>query len=267
MQAARKLVPRPLRTLRRRRRVSRRIASFDERTVVHSYGPHTLSVHLADPMAEGWYDHDWDDLSTLAFLRERGVLRPGARVFDLGAHQGVVALMLAREVGESGLVVAVEAEAHNARLLERNVEINDAGNVRAMHAAGGAQSGFVFFEDGLNGHVERRGGIGRVRVPTVTVDGLAEEWGPPDLVMIDVEGFEGPVLEGATRTLGNGSTSFFVEVHETAHKYGAGAEQIVAAFAGFDVHATLSEEEPVTPLAGAPPAGRFFLLALAANRA
>jgi FkbM family methyltransferase len=263
---ARKLVPRSLRSLRRRRRVSRRIATFPERTVTHTYGPHQLRVHLADPMAEGWYDHDWDDLSTLAFLRARGVLRPGAKVFDLGAHQGVVALMMARDVADSGLVVAVEAEAHNARLLERNVEINEAGNVRALHAAGGAETGFVFFEDGLNGHVEQRGGLGRVRVPTVTVDGLAEQWGPPDLVMIDVEGFEGPVLEGAAKTLAGGSTSFFVEVHETAHKYGASAEQIVARFAGFDLSVTASEDEPVTPLAGAPPAGRFFLLALAPAR-
>jgi hypothetical protein len=80
--------------------------------------------------------------------------------------------------------------------------------------------------------------------------------------MIDVEGFEGPVLEGATQTLGNGTTNFFVEVHETAPRYGADAEQIVARFADFDVYVAVDEDEPVVALQGAPPEGRFFLLAL-----
>ena len=76
--------------------------------MAHNYGAGTLKVLLVDPLSEGWYDVDWAELPEIAALRN-SLLRPGARVFDLGAHQGVVAMMLAREVGERGLIVAVEA--------------------------------------------------------------------------------------------------------------------------------------------------------------
>ena len=61
-------------------------------------------------MGAGWYDHDWPELPEIALLKQHG-LRPGARVFDIGAHQGVVALMLSKTVGPEGFVLAVEASA------------------------------------------------------------------------------------------------------------------------------------------------------------
>lgn len=56
-------------------------------------------------------------------LRGRRGLSKGGRIFDLGAHQGVVALMLSRYVGEQGSVLAVEADA-----ARRTIEINAARN-------------------------------------------------------------------------------------------------------------------------------------------
>ena len=29
------------------------------RDAVHTYGGHEFTIHLADPLAEAWYDHDW----------------------------------------------------------------------------------------------------------------------------------------------------------------------------------------------------------------
>ncbi len=61
-------------------------------------------------MAEGWYDHDWVDVMNEITLLRKSRLKVGARVFDIGAHQAVVALLLSRTVGPTGEVIAVEAD-------------------------------------------------------------------------------------------------------------------------------------------------------------
>jgi len=170
-------------------------------------------LELRDELAEGWYDHDWPPIPELRLLQHHG-LRTGALVFDIGAHQGIVALIVSRIVGKEGLVIAVEGEPHNARVAERNCTLNDAQNVIVVSAAAAARTGCVRFLEGLNGRVDqRRARWGSVAVPATTIDELAQRYGIPDVVIIDVEGYEGPVLEGARTTLSRKHTTFLVEVH------------------------------------------------------
>jgi FkbM family methyltransferase len=122
-----------------------------------------LRVSLQDPLAQGWYDHDWGDQAEIDALR-RGRLRPGARVFDLGAHQGIVALVLARIVGEAGEVVAVEAERHNVRVAEENVRLNNATNMRIVHAAAADAPGRLLFSESLNAASRRPAVAGKLRL-------------------------------------------------------------------------------------------------------
>ena len=262
---ARAIVPAPLYRRYRRRRIASIIANYPTHDVTHVRGGHTLRIRLADPLAEGWYDRDATPAG-VEFLREHGVLVPGAKVLDIGAHQGVVALVLARDVGETGHVVAVEADQHNARVAEANRDLNDAENLTVIHAAGAASEGSVSFSESLNGRVEGRDAL--VEVAALTVDGLASEYGTPDLVFIDVEGYEEQVLKGGTKTLENGSTTFMVEVHDhdALSAYGASADAIVEHFPAFDRYVSGNEREPFVPLEGPPPAGRFFLAAIPTTR-
>jgi len=255
-------VPHSLYRRYRRRKIALQISRYGPREVAHEYGGHRLRVQLADPLAEGWYDHDWEEPQLLSFLRELGIMGVGARVFDIGAHQGIVALMIARNVGSAGQVVAVEAEPHNARIAEVNRRLNEAENLTVVHAAGGSTAGFISFAEGLNGHVDEATASGNVMVPTVTVDELAAEHGAPDLVLIDVEGYEERVLEGASATLDNGVTSFVIEVHETLVAFGDSPRELLDRFDGFDTYVAEGEDRPFTPLQGAPPEGRFFLTAV-----
>src|SRR6266478_1689914 len=80
--------------------------TFRHRVVRHNYGGHSMLVHLKDPIAQEWYDRDWGRLAEISFLAQSH-LKPGAKVFDIGAHQFVVAMMLAAEVGRNGTVVAI----------------------------------------------------------------------------------------------------------------------------------------------------------------
>jgi FkbM family methyltransferase len=261
---ARLLLPAPLYRVYRQRRVARGLARYARRRVTHTYGGTELTIELADDLAEAWYDHDWLRLPELERLRDHGLV-PGARVFDIGAHQGVVALMLADIVGASGHVLAVEAEPHNARIAQRNLAANGATNVTVMHAAGAASPGSVLFAESLNGHVEDRGPRwGKVDVRAVTIDELAARYGEPDVVMIDVEGFEGEVLAGAAQTVARGRAAFLVEVHVDCGLSGP-PEDVIAVFGAFRrlVAPAWGETDRFVAYgpASAAVAERFFLLA------
>jgi FkbM family methyltransferase len=188
--------------------------------VEQRYGRHRFRVSLRDPLAEGWYDHDWDEPPELGFLISKG-LTSGALIFDLGAHQGVVALMLGKLAGDQGRVVAVEALPHNARLARENVALNGVSNVEILNAAAADHEGDLFASTELNASLKPKPSPGTVRVPGVTVDGLAAIYGSPGLVFVDVEGAEVRVLEGAHDTLEAAEAFWMIEVHT-----GAGLEDM-----------------------------------------
>jgi FkbM family methyltransferase len=207
-----------------RREVEQRL--FRRYVARHRYGHVSLQVQIADPLGKGWYDRDWDAMPEVELLRQHG-LRPGATVFDLGAHHGVVALVLADIVGRSGRVVALEADPHNVEVARENARLNPAYPVRVVHAAISDTSGELLFTH--NGHVGDDSESG-MRVRCMTIDELAAEHGRPDVLFIDVEGFECQALRGAAATLAS-RPDCYVEVHvgEGLERFGS-VDEVLAHF-------------------------------------
>jgi FkbM family methyltransferase len=267
-EIAKRSLPQPVWTMLRLARQWSSVHFYRERKVSHVYGGFPLSIWLTDPLAQGWYDADWSELNEIALLKT-GRLKPGARVFDLGAHQCVVAMMLARIVGTEGQVVALEANPHNAEVGERNRALNEIAQLKVVHGAAARQSGTIEFGKGLNGAVavaDRDWGLQRVRA--YSVDELARNFGPPDVLFVDVEGFECEVLKGACETLG-ARPDVFVEVHSGCglERLGGSREEILNMFPNdhytlFSAAAAGSPKFlPITDTSKLP-AKRFFLVAL-----
>ncbi|MGA8641423.1 FkbM family methyltransferase [Candidatus Binatus sp.] len=201
-------------------------------------------------------------------MLKTGRLKQGARVFDLGAHQCVVAMMLSRIVGSEGQVVALEANPHNAEVGERNRALNHIARLKVLHGAAAREPGTIEFSKGLNGAVvgnERDWGLQRVRA--YSVDELAREFGRPDVLFIDVEGFECEVLKGARETLRD-RPDVFIEVHSGCglERFGGSRDEILNAFPAdhyqlFSAAADSPEFIPVKDV-NALPEKRFFLVAL-----
>jgi FkbM family methyltransferase len=209
-------------------RVRRMVTAYTPRVVEHTYGSGRLRVRLGDPLAAGWYDHDWADLPEIVALRGRS-LGQGARVFDIGAHQGVVAMMLAREVGSSGHVVAFEPNPHNATIAKQNRELNGLTQLEIVEAAVSDRSGTVIFNQGLDGQLDDGTGAGgRMSVASVTLDQVVQRYGSPTFVMIDVEGAECMVLKGGAHVL-QSSADFAVEVHVNSglEKLGGSVDELL----------------------------------------
>lgn len=227
-------------------------ARFAPYVATHLYGGRRLSVHVTDMMGRSWYDHDWATPAEIRELAERGRLRAGARVFDVGAHQGVVAMMLADLVGPSGQVVAVEATPHNADVARRNAELNALAQIRVVHAAGADSPGTLHFSPRMNGHVAADDEAS-VDVRAVTIDELTDEHGAPDVLFVDVEGYELHVLRGARRTLAAHSPDLFVEVHmgEGLERFGDADDLLALIPPGYELLVSRTEEGPYRPLAEA----------------
>jgi FkbM family methyltransferase len=263
--------------LNKLRSLSRRLAAhqyrrvlrdFPRRLVEHSYGGHQLKVMLADPDGAVWYDRDWPKLPEISLL-STARLRCGATVFNLGAHQGVVAMILSAEVGASGKVIAVDPQELNTELIATNAKLNGFTQLVAVRAALADRPGSVKFGVNLNDRVQLDSTTdsGTV-VVAVTVDQLTLEYGQPDAIFIDVEGFECSVLTGAKETFSSGSCDWFVEVHVNAglEVFGKTATNVLEFFPPdrFDRFAASESEREFVPLADAAHlmTNRFFLVAL-----
>jgi FkbM family methyltransferase len=228
-------------------------------------------VLLADPVSETWYDRDWRSLPEIDLLG-RGRLTPGARVFNLGAHQCVLAAVLAKTVGANGQVVAVEANAHNCAIAERNKRLNALNQLEIVHAAVADIPGSVYCEQSLNSAVTAGSSEWPLEeVPAVTVDELSERFGIPDVLYVDVEGYEVRVLRGAQRTLAS-APDCFIEVHVRPglERYGDSVADLLGFFSRplytLYVAAEHGEELHSIELGTSPLDNRFLLVALSQIR-
>ncbi len=131
--------------------------------------------------------------------------RNGEVFLDIGSHVGRYAVRASRE----GMKVhAWEPNPYNRFGLMENLRMN---NLRArVHAeALGETEGFVSFQDrGARSHVTKSGGR-KVKVKRLDSYDIPEV----DLVKIDTQGFELPILAGARRTLSRYHPRVLLELH------------------------------------------------------
>jgi FkbM family methyltransferase len=153
-------------------------------------------------------------------------LRPGAIALDIGANVGCYSLLFGQWVGPAGKVFAFEPAPDSFAGLCRHIALNRlAGVVIPVQAAvSDASSAVQLLNDGSEGTNRlvfpgESGGARRtLSVSAVTVDEFCErEKILPDLIKIDVEGFELAVLRGARRTIRacGDRLNLFVEMHPT----------------------------------------------------
>ena len=143
----------------------------------------------------------------------QAVLPTGGVALDIGANVGWHTLLMASLVGDDGRVLAAEANPSVRVHLHNNLKLNRFGQVEVIPYAIADAEGTVEFygpdaddADSGNGHVvtdgvERERGIIRVetrRLDTIVYTTQIERL---DLIKIDVEGFEWPVLQGGENTI------------------------------------------------------------------
>jgi len=132
------------------------------------------------------------------------ILRPGDVCIDVGANIGYDTLLASSVVGAAGKVVAIEAAPRIFSLLEQNVRVNRATNVRLVNAAvSDRRQTLTLYSGGVRniGATTTLASRGFPVETTVEAWALAQLLSPQEiasakLIKIDIEGGELPVLKG-----------------------------------------------------------------------
>ncbi len=154
----------------------------------------------------------------LAFLRS---LDGPTRFIDVGAHYGLFSLAAIHAGKPGSKVLALEPSPPAFTELCRNLELLGSDSIVPIQAAVGEETSELVMHvthDGRGMMVavkqEEKYEYESVKVPVVTLDDLCDERSfAPNVLKIDVEGFEGEVLRGARRVLREDRPAIFLEVH------------------------------------------------------
>lgn len=149
------------------------------------------------------------------FLRDH--LSPGGVLYDVGANIGTVSIPLARSV--PGLsVYAFEPQLPVYQLLMRNIAVNDLLSIEAFPWAVGERDGLIEFAippltAPVNFGSIGRGNVQGEKTPVILRRLDALDLPPPNLIKIDVEGFDLEVVNGAQETITRSRPILFCEAH------------------------------------------------------
>lgn len=138
----------------------------------------------------------------------RRVLSQGAGVIDVGANIGWYSMLSASLVGSEGMVLSVEPNPQNAKLVEASRRENGFRHVKVVQAAAGAELGLLALHtshsNGTTSAVD--GGLpalmAATTVPCLRLDDIIPQNVPIRLIKVDVEGAEYLAMKGCAGTIG-----------------------------------------------------------------
>jgi FkbM family methyltransferase len=152
-------------------------------------------------------------------------LRPGMLAVDVGANIGALTVPMARLVGDTGAVIAIEPQRLTFQALNGNLALNSIRNTLTFQVALGAEEGTVTVPNLDPDHVNNFGALSLAAdhpkgaiVPLTTLDTLLGD--ACHFVKIDVEGMEREVLAGGVEMIAKCRPVLYVENDRDQHKAG-----------------------------------------------
>lgn len=184
--------------------------------------PHQLqmSVGLVDHIERQlWLHKVWDEPVKMVL---ESLLKPGDVYLDLGANIGYFTLMASRLVGADGLVVAAEPSIRALRKLTFHLWQNQCLNVLLLSGAVGDQWAMsqlsLAVDTNIGGSAVRfneSAGQSFESIWILPIDAfLQSSERKPNLIKLDLEGFELRALRGAKRTIEQARPWIICEVTE-----------------------------------------------------
>jgi FkbM family methyltransferase len=164
----------------------------------------------------------WEPEFLTAFCQAIGQARV---VYDIGAATGLYTILAAR-ANPSAQIYAFEPQSNNHQALMTNIALNQLANVTALKIALGDTNGTASLQQRGGGEIAGLGthrigasaGAGMPVVELTTVDRLvaSAEAPPPDVIKMDIEGFETRAVRGMRETLRKYRPELLIELHPRA---------------------------------------------------
>jgi len=158
----------------------------------------------------------WHELGVYAWVN----LKKGDTAIDIGAHHGWYTLYFSRRVGKTGHVVAIEPCPQNLAFLNENIRLNCLSNVEIIPCAVSDKLGKAKLILGnhsgahtimLSTDKDKE----EIQVSTMTLGNILSKFNKVDLIKIDIEGAEFPVLNACKQL--DKVERFIVEVHRNEY--------------------------------------------------
>lgn len=179
----------------------------------------------------------WYDLGMQMTLA--AAVCPGDTVVDIGANRGMFALVAARQVGASGVIHCFEPNPKSVAILHQDLDQNEIQNV-IVHNFGLSNenreltltipcinSGEATF--GRSAYEETEEIIAPVRIGDQVLEDVI-----PDLIKVDVEGYETRAIEGLSKTIVRSLPLIITEVIEQhLQRAGTSADELFGVMEGF----------------------------------
>lgn len=128
---------------------------------------------------------------------------PGDIILDIGAGTGTEAVRLARLVGPTGRVVAVEAHPGTAAVLAKVGPLNHLANITTVASAVTDGDTVVHIDDDAETGTNSLFTDGSIAVPGTTIDDLVDSYGLDhvDFLKMNIEGAERLAIQGMSRSV------------------------------------------------------------------
>lgn len=140
------------------------------------------------------------------------IVKEGDIVVDIGANIGYYALLESKIVGARGIIYAIEPVPENYDLLKKNIALNTYSNIESYRIAIGNKNGtekmYVPPQRNLSAITSvsnfRKGekSVEEIEVSVMTLDELLKDKPYPNVIRMDVEGYEYQIVKGMKKTLG-----------------------------------------------------------------
>jgi FkbM family methyltransferase len=190
------------------------------RCLPHSFGK--LPIYVTPEAGLGFWGRS-TKFDPFLYRMASSLVRAGDSVWDVGANVGLFSFSAGFVAGREGSMLAVEPDEFLCGLLRRSHALNaeKLGKFAIVNAAASSQVGIVQFEPSQHSRAMSKivsSSTPKARtIPAVTLDSLLEEFPPPSILKIDVEGHELQVLQGAKRVLAEARPTIWSEVsHENS---------------------------------------------------
>jgi|GEM_PF-2158409 len=195
-----------------------KILNKDDKPAIFTIHKNKMLLSLDDPgiSRELMLRRTREPISTKTI---KGILKKGDVVLDIGANIGYYALIEARLVGESGKVYACEPVPQSFDTLKKNVELNRFNNIELFNTAIGDINGelnmYLSAKSNIASMLENKShNTGSIKVRAMTGDDFLKNKKTPNILRMDVEGYEFQIIKGMAQTLKKDTLrDIFIEMH------------------------------------------------------